>query len=353
MATLRLLLALWACLWSMAVSAHALGVSRGEYRRDGDRVDAELTFAQQELVSVLPQLDSNGDGRIDVGELLAHEPQLREWLVAGWGARADDDRACAASVDAVTLADADGLRFSAHVVCPASSGAYRLRLALFESLTPGHRHIARLHQSEGEQLIALHRGEPMLELPPVLATGSDQTPWSLLMLGVEHIATGYDHLVFLFGLILVATRMRRIIGVITAFTVGHSLTLALATLGLWLPDTRVIEPLIALSIVYVGVENQWQREPRWRWLLALGFGLIHGFGFAGILREIELPVAAVPMALFSFNLGVELGQLVLLGMALPVIAQLRRLPRFQRIGVPTLNAAIVLAGGAWLVERTL
>lgn len=351
MALLRwLFLALSACVWSMDVSAHALGVSRGEYRRSGERVDAELTFAQQEMLSVLPRLDGNGDGRIDHDELRAQESLLRAWLASAWAATADD-HACAAIVDAITLAEADGLRVSAHFACPQSAGAYRLRFVRFDALTPGHRHIARLQRSEGEQLLVLHRGEPVLELPQAVTTAGDHTPSALLMLGVEHIVTGYDHLVFLFGLILVATRMRRVIGVITAFTVGHSLTLALATLGWWMPDARVVEPLIALSIIYVGVENQWQREPRWRWLLALGFGLIHGFGFAGILREIELPHAAVPMALLSFNLGVELGQLVLLGMVLPLITQLRRVPRFQRIGVPTLNIAIALAGSAWLLER--
>jgi uncharacterized membrane protein YecN with MAPEG domain len=330
--------------------AHELGVSRGEYRYDGDQIEAELVFANPELAATLPMLDADRSGRVDVSELALRAEPLREWLRAGLAVDAGG-RACSLAVGEVALGDADGLRFGVQAVCAPGATAPTLRFDLFETLTPGHRHIATLRHGAHVEVLALHRRAPQLQFAAATDVDADVTPSALLALGVEHIATGYDHLVFLFGLILVASRLRRVIGVITAFTVGHSLTLAIATLGWWLPDARVVEPLIALSIVYVGIENQWRRGQGQRWLLALGFGLVHGFGFAGILGEIALPRSEVPMALFSFNLGVELGQLVILGVVLPVVAQLRRQPWFERIGVPTLNAAIVVAGAAWLVER--
>ena len=131
----------------------------------------------------------------------------------------------------------------------------------------------------------------------------------MLKLGVEHILTGADHLVFLLGLILVGGSLRSLVGVVTAFTLAHSITLALAALSIFAPSPRLVEPAIALSIAYVGVENLFVNDASKRWRITFPFGLIHGFGFAGALREIALPRAQLPIALVSFNLGVELGQL--------------------------------------------
>jgi len=180
---------------------------------------------------------------------------------------------------------------------------------------------------------------------------------AFMMLGAEHIWTGYDHLLFLFGLPVVCTRFRSTVLIISCFTLAHSLTLALATLDIVNLPGRYTEPLIAASIVYVGVENLARRgtEPRSRWALTFVFGLIHGFGFASVLRELGVGQdgRGPAMPLFSFNLGVELGQIAIAALALPIIWRLRRNETFLRRGVPALSAAVALAGLYWLLERTL
>jgi hydrogenase/urease accessory protein HupE len=145
--------------------------------------------------------------------------------------------------------------------------------------------------------------------------GSWEVAGTYLRLGVEHILGGVDHLLFVLGLLLLVSGWRQLVGTITAFTVAHSLTLAGATLGWVHVPQAPVEASIALSIVFVAVEVVHAREgrpglaQRKPWLVAFAFGLLHGFGFAGALREVGLPSAAIPVALFFFNVGVELGQL--------------------------------------------
>src|SRR5262249_1173881 len=122
----------------------------------------------------------------------------------------------------------------------------------------------------------------------------------LFVLGIQHILTGYDHLLFLLGLVLIGGPLRSLVGAVTAFTVAHSITLGMAALGVWTPSPRIVEPCIALSIAYVGVDNWFARDAKGRWRVTFPFGLLHGFGFAGALRDIAVPSANVPTALFAF-----------------------------------------------------
>lgn len=176
-------------------------------------------------------------------------------------------------------------------------------------------------------------------------------------LGIEHIVKGFDHLLFLAGLLVACRRFRTMAIIITCFTVAHSITLALAALDIASIPPRIVEPLIAVSIVYVGIENLLRRgeEPRGRWALTFLFGLIHGFGFASVLRQIGLGKngSSILSPLFSFNLGVELGQIAIAALFLPVLFYLRRQPSFVRYGLPVASALITLAGIYWLVQRTL
>jgi hydrogenase/urease accessory protein HupE len=196
------------------------------------------------------------------------------------------------------------------------------------------------------------------DIPRLEATGSRPAPESFaefLLLGIEHILTGYDHLLFLLGLLLPGCNLRTAAKIITSFTLAHSITLTLATLNLvWLPS-RVVEPMIAMSIAYVGLENILRRVPSRRWLLTFGFGLVHGFGFASALRDLGIGagVGGVVVPLFSFNLGVELGQMTLAGLALPVIMSLRHYPVFDRRAVPACSVLVALAGGYWFVQRAI
>lgn len=179
---------------------------------------------------------------------------------------------------------------------------------------------------------------------------------AFLKLGIEHILTGYDHLLFLCGLLVVCRRFSTTMTIITCFTLAHSLTLALAALNVVTLPSRVVEPLIAASIVFVGVENLVRRgEPKGRWLLTFAFGLIHGFGFASVLRQAGVGAGgkSLLLPLFAFNLGVELGQLAVVIVLLPVLWKLRTRPTFVRYGVPAISAVVVLLGGYWLLQRTV
>jgi hypothetical protein len=178
-----------------------------------------------------------------------------------------------------------------------------------------------------------------------------------LRLGIEHILTGYDHLLFLAGLLIVCLRLRTAILIITAFTVAHSITLALAALDVVSLPSRIVEAFIAATILFVGIENLWRArkgdELSGRWLLAFAFGLMHGFGFASALQEAGLPHGDWQLVapLLAFNLGVETGQLFVAAIFLPLLLALRRYAWFARWVVPATSLAVAGAGLFWLIER--
>ncbi len=172
--------------------------------------------------------------------------------------------------------------------------------------------------------------------------------------GVHHIAIGPDHILFIIGLLLPGGTLRRLLAIVTAFTLGHSVTLALATLSIVDPPGHVVEPLIALSIVFVGADQLFvgSRGRDVRVWVALVFGLVHGFGFASVLRDTGLPSGALGLSLFAFNLGVEVGQAAIVVVVAMALDALRR--RSARVGalVATAGAWVVLLAGTWwFVER--
>jgi hydrogenase/urease accessory protein HupE len=171
--------------------------------------------------------------------------------------------------------------------------------------------------------------------------------------GVHHILIGPDHLLFLVGLLLLGGPVRRLLLVITAFTVAHSITLALAVLGVVTPPGNVVEPIIALSIVYVGADNLLVRDGRdMRVWIALLFGLIHGFGFASVLREMGLPSGALGWSLFSFNLGVEIGQLSVAVVVASALMALRARSETAGRRLAFAGSVVVMAAGTfWFVQR--
>jgi hydrogenase/urease accessory protein HupE len=171
--------------------------------------------------------------------------------------------------------------------------------------------------------------------------------------GIRHILVGPDHLLFLVGLLLLGGSVRQLAFVVTAFTLAHSLTLSLAALAVFIPPARIVEPAIALSIVYVGADNLLVRGGRdARAWIALGFGLVHGFGFASVLREMELPRRALGWSLFSFNLGVEIGQILVVLAVASALATLRaRSPLAGRRLAVAGSIVVIAAGSFWFVER--
>jgi len=171
--------------------------------------------------------------------------------------------------------------------------------------------------------------------------------------GVHHILIGPDHVLFLIGLLLLGGSIRRLVLIVTGFTVAHSITLSLAALNIVTPPPSLIEPAIALSIVYVGVDNLMVRGGRdVRAWIAFGFGFVHGFGFANVLREMDLPARALGWSLFSFNLGVEIGQLAVVLVVATALEALRRWSAVAGRRVAFAGSLLVIAAGAyWFVQR--
>ena len=179
--------------------------------------------------------------------------------------------------------------------------------------------------------------------------------------GVEHIFLGYDHIAFLVAIVLWARRLWPVIKIVTAFTLAHSITLSLAALQVVVIPSAIVEPAIALSIVYVAIENFFSRNVDGRWRDTFAFGLIHGFGFASALQEFGLPRGAVLPALAAFNIGVEVGQVAIVSFVIPLlisvdwlIATMRDAPQKRTAGlVYALSAIIAFLGCYWVFERTL
>ena len=180
------------------------------------------------------------------------------------------------------------------------------------------------------------------------------------VIGVEHILLGFDHLFFVLALVFLLTGLRSTLGAVTAFTVAHSITLVGTTLGLLGLPQKPVESVIALSIVFLAVEivkskpGELRFSQRAPWLVSFSFGLLHGFGFAGALKEIGLPEGEVPMALLTFNLGVEAGQVMIVALALAVLALIRRVwaPALRPVTL-SVTYFIGIVASYWFIERTL
>jgi HupE / UreJ protein len=174
---------------------------------------------------------------------------------------------------------------------------------------------------------------------------------SFVLLGIEHILTGWDHLLFLLGLLLRGGSWLAVAKIVTAFTLAHSITLALAALDIVVLPDRLVEAVIALSIAFVAAENLFGKPVvARRWLVSFCFGLVHGFGFSSALRELGLASAGLLVSLFGFNTGVEIGQGLVVAVALPALVLLRR-TRWERRMVWSSSVAILLVGAVLFIER--
>ncbi len=231
-----------------------------------------------------------------------------------------------------------------------------IRSTVPSRLARGHRELLTVRALDGrlvtERMLDARDGQVDVDAAAVAA--SSRGAGQFLALGVRHILGGYDHLLFLAALLLGVSRFSSVVRTVTSFTVAHSITLALAVLGLVRVPGAVVEPLIAASIVFVGIENLVRQPPGSRWKLTFAFGLIHGFGFAGALQDLGVGAGgtvATPLA--SFNLGVEAGQIAVVVLLWPLICGLRaqdaRRPRLA----PACSLLVVAAGTYWLLQRTL
>ncbi|WP_026693864.1 HupE/UreJ family protein [Peribacillus kribbensis] len=179
-----------------------------------------------------------------------------------------------------------------------------------------------------------------------------QSVKQFLVLGLKHIFTGYDHILFVISLLFGAKTIRHILSLVTAFTIAHSITLALATLQIVHLPVRLVESAIALSIIYVALLNIFNKDSKHQPWLAFGFGLIHGFGFAGILSEMRLDVNHMAASLLSFNVGIEIGQLIIVSLSFPVIFWVKKLT-FKPINwvIPSTSIGILAFGLVWFFQR--
>jgi len=219
--------------------------------------------------------------------------------------------------------------------------------------------LVRIEQLDGSQAtIMVHPNQAWVDVPAAQGILAILTTYGLH--GFDHILLGFDHLLFVLALILIVRNTRTLIWTITAFTAAHSITLALATLGIMHAPGAPVEATIALSIVLLAHEilriqrGEESVIARWPWVVAFSFGLLHGFGFAGGLTELGLPQGAIPLALLAFNMGVELGQLTFIAVVLIVLTTVRRLPGLDCLRNYSLPACAYGIGGLasyWFFQR--
>ena len=222
---------------------------------------------------------------------------------------------------------------------------------VFDALGADHHTLAKVEAPSGTQQFAFAPDTRQARF----AVGADgdlaRSTGSFFVMGIHHILSGYDHLLFLVGLLLPGGGLLSLAKIITAFTVAHSVTLSLAVLQVvTLPD-RLIEAVIGLSIAFVAAENLFlDPAVSRRWLVSFSFGLVHGFGFSSALRELNLPAHGLLASLFGFNVGVEAGQALVVAVCLPFLLLLRR-SRWEHRAVSTSSLAILLVGLVLFVER--
>ena len=235
------------------------------------------------------------------------------------------------------------------ITSPTSSFSVRPHLARLGVTTTTVLHYLT---ADGNERIYQYNGDPgLVRLDPRWFHAA----WQFVKLGVQHILGGTDHLLFLFCLVIPFRRFRSLVVIVTAFTVAHSITLASAALGvvpdaLWFPP--LIETLIAASILYMAIENVIGPKVQRRWVVAFGFGLVHGFGFSFALREsLQFAGSHLAVSLFTFNLGVEIGQILALAVAVPLVSLAFKRLVAERLGIIILSAFVAHTAWHWMMER--
>lgn len=367
-------LVLMALCWAPAAVAHsssnsylALSAPDGQLslRADIHLRDVDLIF----------DLDHDRDGQVTWGETQARSAELKTWLGQGIALSALGQGCTLGDADLQASQHADGMYLSAlwTPVClgltDVAHASLALRYGLIFAQDNLHRGLLKV-DLPGNQSSALLSPER----PEAQVSVADSSAWRVFgryaIEGVWHIWIGIDHIVFLLSLLVLAplqsSRQRvvhwqaaqqarpvvlDVLAVVTAFTVAHSITLGLTITGWLTPPADLVEPAIALSVVLAALNNLLGFSALQRWRLALVFGLVHGFGFASVLLDLGLPTSSLLAALGGFNIGVELGQLAIVGVFLPLAWALRR-TRFYRWGVVTGGSvAIVVLGVFWTLQR--
>ncbi|MEO5961816.1 MAG: HupE/UreJ family protein [Thermomonas sp.] len=345
--------------------AHSLSVSHLDISmpEEGAPLRLELDLSIRDLALTLP-LDANGDGNVTWGEITDARADI-EALVAGGLTVSGGDKAC--NVKPTSFAtrrydDGAYVAMTLSALCAAGSPA-AIRYSLFFDRDPQHRALVTMDLGGQRSTAIASPASPVI----ALADESSNPFFDFFREGVHHILIGYDHIAFLLSLLLPVVLVRangkwkpvenlhsatsQALVIVTAFTIAHSITLSLAALGWVVPSSRWVEAAIAASVLLAALNNIWPILTKRLWMAAFGFGLVHGFGFAGALSELGLPTGARVLSLLGFNLGVETGQLGLVLVFLPLLYLARSRRWYRAGGMQVMSMAIALLAAWWLQAR--
>jgi hypothetical protein len=323
-------------------------------------------------LDVALDLDSNDDGQLTWGEVKAAWPRIESYALPRLKIAGCELRPTGRGLERRN----DGTYAVIYLASPCALAALpSISYSLFAEVDPTHRGLARI-QRPG-QALALLVLDPS-NVDSVAAQGTDSSSrgasarplssrWAFLVEGARHILTGYDHILFLICLLLPAVLQRTatgwkpverpaqailpIVGVVSSFTVAHSITLGLAALKIVSLPSWFIDPAIVATIVLAALDNIWPIFPVRRIVVTFCFGLIHGFGFASVLSELNLPMADFALALLQFNVGLEIGQLIIVVVATTVLFGLRDWPRYRPLVVRGGSLAAMVFAAVWFIER--
>jgi len=336
------------------------------------RLEGRWDIALRDL-DVALALDADGDGSITWGEVRSRHAEIATYALTRLAMRADG-AACRVEAGAQQIdSHTDGAYtvLPLTVTCPAAPTAQKLDIEyrLFADLDPQHRGLLSLTLQPGITRAAVLGPHAAVQSFDAAKPNRWQQWVDYGREGVWHIWIGLDHILFLVSLLLPAVLLLagrpprwapverfapaawEVLRVVTAFTVAHSITLSLATLGIVELPSRAVESVIAASVVVAALNNVWPVVTGRRWAVAFGFGLIHGFGFASVLGDLGLPADALVLALFGFNVGVELGQLAIVAVFLPLAFALRHTALYRKGLLIGGSLVIALLAAIWFVER--
>jgi len=364
----RAVLALLLFVAASAAQAHKPSDSFLGLRVDGAAVRGQWDIALRDLEYAIG-LDADGSGEITWGELKAKRAAIEAYALSRLKIFSGGKPCALAPADFLFDEHSDGayavLRFAAD--CGAGApAALEVEYRLFFDLDPTHRGLLRFERGAAVQTGVLSPERPRLAFRAGESSALAQF-LDYLREGVWHIWVGFDHILFILSLLLpsvlvlknrgwqAAERFRGtfwdVFRVVTSFTIAHSITLSLAALSVIALPSRLVESMIALSVVLAALNNLVPVVAERRWAVAFAFGLIHGFGFASVLTDLGLPQGALLLALVGFNLGVEVGQLAIVGVFLPLAYALRGSWFYRRAVFTGGSAAIALVAAVWLAER--
>ena len=323
------------------LGAHDIWRSESRLTANGREIDAVLTVNLLELRG----FDLPRTGQVSYSQLSGKIDDLFSTVKNHYRLRSDGD-AESVTLTRYLIIDDHLLNLDIRYKFPGEVNRVDVHSTLHQIMEPGHQHLISVRLNGRVQESILDASHPDF----TTATDSKAaTAWRFIRLGIEHIFTGYDHLAFLLGLLVAAASFRSLIAIITSFTIAHSITLALATLGFIALPARLTESLIAVSIAWVAAENLFGFRVVKRHYVTFLFGLVHGFGFSNVLREMDLPRSSMALSLFAFNFGVEIGQVAFVFLIFPVVQDLMR-SGWARLK-PAVSAAVGCLALYWFVER--